>query len=111
MIQLRIVDCGFRIVLLIALCAICACGAPMKNSAAAKALSQATGLPAQQIQVTAVSGMGGTLAVDASVKMTFILQKDKSGQWTVVKVKRFGSGQWEDPDKIPELLSQNPPAQ
>ena len=89
--------CVFVAIVALAGCA----GAPIKNTSAAQILSHQLNIPEQQLMITGVSGTSSTLAIDAAIKVSFLLQKDSSGQWKIIKINR--TGKWEDPSIHPLL--------
>ncbi|HET6267382.1 MAG TPA: hypothetical protein VFG11_06655 [Acidobacteriota bacterium] len=78
------------------------CAGSLQKQTAQKAIAKELNLPEKQVKVLTLSGIGGTVAADATLQMTFLLQKDSSGEWKIFRVKR--SDNWEDPQKLKEDL-------
>jgi hypothetical protein len=88
-------------VLFLMILASCA-GASLQKQTAQKTIARELNLPEMQVKVLSLSGIGNTVAVDATLQMTFVLQKDSAGQWKIFRIKR--SDNWEDPQKLKEDL-------
>ncbi len=101
---------GERIFLSLCLCAsvvFFACGGKTKPDTARKLLAQELHVPEERVEVTSVSELGGTVLAEGSLKITFVLQKDAKGKWSVVRMK-YSDG-WQTPEEflksIPEKSS------
>jgi hypothetical protein len=79
----------------------CATGRP---DFARKIIAQETGIPEKQIEVKEVAQYSGTLVADAQIKLAFLLQKDKTGRFHILKISKI-PGKWEERERVFPLSS------
>ena len=92
-----------KILLLAIACNFLAC-ATGKPDLARKIIAHDMGIPEKQIEVKEVAQYPGTLVADAQIKLGFLLQKDKTGQFHVLKISRI-PGKWEERERVFPMTS------
>ena len=74
-------------------------GTKINANQARKAVASELRMSEKQVQIDKISEMGGTILAEGSLRLVFILQKEQTGQWKVLKIRR-SSGNWESPEEF-----------
>ncbi|HJZ11522.1 MAG TPA: hypothetical protein VJ521_05200 [Acidobacteriota bacterium] len=74
-------------------------GTKMNANQARKAIASELRVSEKQVQIDRMSQMGETVLAEGSLRLTFVLQKEQTGQWKVLKIKR-SSGNWQSPEEF-----------
>lgn len=93
---------AFVLPLLLLVIGLLGCASSMKQSDASKIIAGELNLPEKSVQVTTVSGMGGNLVADATLQISFALQRTPEGHWQILRVQE--SNGWTSPDHLKAKL-------
>jgi hypothetical protein len=84
------------------LCGFSSCaGSKVGTDSARKVIAQDLSVPEKRVQVWNVSQLGETVLAEGALRVTFVLQKDSSRKWRLLKMKY--SDEWETPEKFLSL--------
>ena len=87
------------VVLTLASCA----GAKLSPDTARDAIARDLGLSKKQVDAHAISQLANTATIDASLKLTFILQKGTNNEWHIYKIQS-SRNEWQTPDQFQNSL-------
>jgi hypothetical protein len=88
----------FLIVVAILLSVSCA-AKKLQNQEAQAVIARQLDVPEERIHISKVSELSNTALVDTMLRATFVLQKDSSGKWRVVRMQH-SSDHWETPEEF-----------
>jgi hypothetical protein len=81
-------------------------GAKLQSNAAQEVIARQLDVPPNQVHVSSLSEVSNTALVETVLRMTFVLQKDSSGKWRVVRMQH-SADKWETPEEFIKSIEQS----
>ena len=86
------------VVFISVLCISCA-GAKLQNREAQQVIARQLDVSDNKIHVSSISELADTALVETVLRVTFVLQKDSSGKWKVIRMQH-SADRWETPEEF-----------
>jgi hypothetical protein len=78
----------------------------LENRPAQEVIARQLDVPEKSVHVSSVSSLSDTALVETVLRVTFVLQKDGSGKWHVVRMQH-AADRWETPEEFLKSVDQS----